>query len=67
MWNSGSKYRRIVALVKANCKWLKAALALEIKKLRLLFLALKLGEFIFFNNFFPDFCQFLGLRQFLAL
>ena len=49
--------------MKANHKWLKAVLALEIRKLTF-FLASKLGKFPLFNNFFLDLADFLGFRQF---
>ena len=44
--------------MKASRKWLKAALALEVKKLGLASLALKLGEFLIFDGFL-DLAKFL--------
>ena len=51
MWHFGSKCQRIGALVKANRKWLKVALALEVRKLGPLSLVSKLGEFLIFDSF----------------
>ena len=65
MWHSESKCWRIVASVKANCKRLKATLALEVGKLGPLFLALKLDEFPLFDNFFLDLAGFWDLNNFL--
>ena len=47
----------------ANHKRLKTTLALRVKKLSLLFLALKLGEFPFFDNFL-DLANFWDLDVF---
>ena len=55
---SKSKYQKIKALIKANCKQLKATLVLGVKKLRPAFLASKFGEFPFFNGFL-DLANFL--------
>ena len=52
MWHPGSKYRRLGTLMKANHKQLKADLASGVRKLGSLFLALKLGEFQLFDDFF---------------
>ena len=52
--------------MKANYKQLKTILVSEVKKLNLFFLALKLGEFLFFNNFFLDLANFQDLNNFLA-
>ena len=65
MLYSESKYQRIRALVKANHKWLKVALALRVKKLDLFSLVLKLGDFPVFDNFFPDLANFWDLNNFL--
>ena len=71
MWHSGSKCQRIRALVKANYKWLKADLALGVKKLGPPFLASKLGEFPLFDGFFnfspldfPNLDNFQNLADF---
>ena len=53
-----SKCQRIGALVKANHKWLKADLALVLKKLGPGSVVSKLGEFPLFNGFL-DFADFL--------
>ena len=45
--------------MNTSYKQLKTSLALEIRKLGLAFLTLKLGEFLFFDNFF-DFPDFLA-------
>ena len=58
MWHFGLKYQRIEALVKVNCKRLKTALALGVRKLGPLFLVLKLGKFPSFDKFFPDLIDF---------
>ena len=63
IWHSGSKYQRIRALVRANYKQLKAALALRVKKLGSLFLMSKLGEFPLFNGFL-DLANFCNLDIF---
>ena len=57
VWHSGSKYRRIRALVKISYKQLKVVLASGVRKLGLAFIALKLGEFSIFDSFF-DFLLF---------
>ena len=62
---SGSKCQSIGALVKANHKRLKAALALGIRKLGVLFLVLKLSKFSLFDKFFPDLADFRDLDNFL--
>ena len=54
-------------LVKANRKWLKAVLASEVRKLGPFFLALKLGKFSFFDNFFLDLADFWDLDNFWDL
>ena len=51
-------------MVKTNCKQLKAVLALKIRKLSLFFLASKLGEFLLFDNFFPNLANFQDLDNF---
>ena len=50
--------------MKASYKWLKADLALGIKKLRPDFVAPKLGEFPLFDEFFPDLADFWDLDIF---
>ena len=52
------KILKIRALVKVNYNWLKAVLALEVKKLSLFFLVLKLGKFPLFANSFFDLANF---------
>ena len=52
--------------MKANCKWLKAILMLEVKKLGPFFLMSKLGKFSLFDNFFPDLADFWDLDNFLV-
>ena len=66
MWQSGSKCQRIGALVKVNCKQLKADLAIGVKKLGPLSLALKLGKFPLFGGFFdfPNLENFWDLANF---
>ena len=64
MWHSESKCQRIGALVKANFKWLKADLALGVKKLGPDSVAPKLGEFPLFDEFFPDLDNFQDLDVF---
>ena len=50
--------------MKDNYKQLKTVLILGIKKLGLFFLALNLGKFPLFNNFFPDLVNFWDLNNF---
>ena len=64
IWHFKSKYWRIGALIKANYKQLKTILILGIRKLSLFFLALKLGEFSLFDNFFLDLANFWDLDNF---
>ena len=52
-------------MIKTNLKRLKATLVSEIKKLGLLSLILKLGEFLLFDNFIPDLAYFQDLDNFL--
>ena len=65
MWHFGSKCQRIGALLTASHKRLNAALASGVKKLGLASVALKLGEFPLFDNFF-DFSS-LDLNNFRDL
>ena len=51
-------------MVKTNYKRLKADLALEVKKLGPASVALKLGEFPLFDEFFPDLADFWDLNVF---
>ena len=44
--------------MNANYKQLKITLALGVKKLRLFSLAVKLGEFLLFDDFFSDLADF---------
>ena len=50
--------------MKPNHKQLKAALALEVKKLGPLSLASKLDKFPIFDKFFPDLASFWDLDNF---
>ena len=65
MWHSGSKCQRIEASIKASHKWLKVVLASGVKNFGPIFVALKLVEFPFFDNFFPDLAKFRDLDVFL--
>ena len=58
MWYSGLKYRKIKTLVNAIWKYLKAILALGVKKLDSFFLTSKLGKFLLFDTFFPNIADF---------
>ena len=51
--------------MKSSHKWLKIILALRFKKFGLAFIALKLDEFLFFDNFFLDLADFWNLNNFL--
>ena len=51
--------------MKTNHKWLKAALALGVRKLGLFFLASKLSKFLLFDDFFPNLADFRNLDNFL--
>ena len=64
---SKSKCQRIKVSVKANYKRLKAVLALRVKKLGLLCVALKLGKFSLFDNFFLHLADFWDLNNFSPL
>ena len=65
MWHSGFKSQRIKASVKVSRKQLKAVLALGVKNFGPSSVALKLVEFLFFDNFFPDLAKFQDLDVFL--
>ena len=64
MCDFGLKCQRIGALVKANYKRLKSDLASGVKKLGPVSVAPKLGEFLLFDEFFPDLADFQGLDVF---
>ena len=51
--------------MNVSCKQLKASLVPEVKKLGSVFLALKLGEFLLFDDFFLDLADFQNLDNFL--
>ena len=51
-------------MIKTNHKRLKAVLVLEIRKLGSFFLALKLGEFLLFDDFFLDLANFQDFNNF---
>ena len=64
MWYFGSKCQRIGASVKASHKRLKAVLASGVRNFGLFFVALKLVEFLLFDNFFLDLAKFQDLDIF---
>ena len=65
MWHFRSKCQRIGASIKASHKRLKVVLASKVRNFGSAFIAPKLDEFSFFDNFFLDLADFRNLDNFL--